>query len=50
MNQKEAVQEPELRNRVVGTHDGLHALLAGNADANVCHLNHADVIGAVPNR
>lgn len=47
VDQEELDEEAELRNGKVAGHDGLHALLAGDADANVSHLDHADVIRAV---
>mmetsp|Transcript_3974 Transcript_3974/g.11312 ORF Transcript_3974/g.11312 Transcript_3974/m.11312 type:complete len:311 (+) Transcript_3974:1725-2657(+) len=50
MHQQQRAQEPELRNRKVGRHHSLHALLARDADADVRLLDHADVVGAVADR
>ncbi|KAJ2864202.1 hypothetical protein GGH94_003066 [Coemansia aciculifera] len=47
VHEQELLQEPELRDRVVGRHDGLQPLLAADANADVGLLDHADVVGAV---
>lgn len=47
MDQKQLFQELELGNAKVAAVDGLPALEATDADANVGGLDHADVVGAV---
>ncbi|KAH6605615.1 hypothetical protein Trco_004768 [Trichoderma cornu-damae] len=49
VHKHQALQEPELRDGVVGRHGGLPALDTGNAHADIGLLDHGDVVGAVTN-
>lgn len=48
MHKQELDQKAKLRNGKVTGHDSLHALLSRDADTNVRHLNHADIVRAIP--
>ncbi len=47
VHQKQALEESELSDAVIGGKDGLHAFLTRNAHADVRRFDHGDVIGAV---
>lgn len=47
VHQQQTFQVPELSDRIVAGQDGLHSLLAGDADTDVGRLNHGHVVGSV---
>ena len=49
VDEQQAFQEPELCNRVVRRVDCLQTFLAGDADSNICRLDHTNVIRTIAN-
>ena len=50
VDEQQPLQEGELGDRVVGTSNRLHPLVARHADADVRLLDHRHVVGAVADR
>lgn len=49
MDEQQLLEVPELRDGNVGRACGLETFDTRDTDANVCSLDHADVVGAVAN-
>jgi hypothetical protein len=49
MHQKEALEIPELANRIIGRHNGLSTFFASNTDTDVSLLDHSHIVRAIAN-